>query len=1141
MIIDNRQRHGSQGALTVWEYINYHASLDSGQQGALDLVTGYFTIRALAHLHDHIPASTPFRIVSSEMVTREEDTAAHVIDLLSGDLSVDAALELSEQAKKAKAFLQRDNVDVRAVLSAFCHAKLYLFANADRHGLSFYLSGSSNLTEAGLGLQKSSNVELNIARSVATADDDFIALKSWFEGVWKDAARQIDDVRSGVKGRKISIKEYFIRKIDEYFKEYTPEQIYYKILFELFRQDLETDTSPEHTRDMTLLQNTQIWNTLFAYQQQGVISLIKMLRRWGGAILADAVGLGKTFSALAVIKYFATQGYTPIVFCPKKLQENWYQYLEHNGSRFEDDRFNYLVRFHTDLQDDRLQLRYTQGPLSWLKTCSKLLIVIDESHNLRNEKSQRYKTLVDELLKADDQLPGRDVKTLLLSATPINTGLRDVRGQFNLIARGEDNAFSDPEMGVASLQQTFAESERHFREWAKDANRTVGGLIRQLPEHFFSLTDKLIVARTRKLIEKTLGEDLGFPQKEKPINIYQGVDHFGPFVSTDAIYAAFDKLSLTAYRPSLFIPASRREANKGEKEWGNEVARERYLVRMMGILFMKRLESSWHACLLTVAKVLSTHQQALDLVVAYQQHRDAQAAIDIDIDTEQDEEMENDDAFTLRRGTVRLADMQNLGGFEKGLRHDVNLLTTIHKGLLDFQQKFEKGEEKDPKLEQLIAILHKKSKAANKKVVIFTAYTDTALFLYDQLLQRGFSRMACVAGTTLRTTGQHPATSSFLPILQRFAPYSKLYKERDWSTLYRQAQADGQHPDIHYDSTARRWQVTYDHWQQAVRQYDHATQALLDDPIDILIATDCLSEGQNLQDADLQINYDIHWNPVRLIQRFGRIDRIGSPNQSVQCVNFWPTDNFNNYLKLQERVKNRMVIMNVAGTETLAIDEQMQRMEADNPLELKNEERILRMLSENSLADIEQPQTLALSDLSLETFRQDLLDYLNRNKQEFESMPPGIFSGFQHHDNLFLHIPESLVAVIGYPHREPASHTPYQRIYLMLAPVNAADQPQFAEMNKADILAFLRANKNEQRFVPQWIEQPSANDAAARLSRLSQMVQQWMEAQVKPQAQNALDALFSGKPVTTTPQDKAVEDVFHKENFDLIVWEYISK
>lgn len=1127
MIIDNKKENKTLNITTVWNYIEKFSGNESGQKGNFDIVTGYFMIQTLAKLHDAIPENDEFRIISSEMVGEDYDNDL-IVDLLSDCLDIDKIGMINEDAPKAIAFLERPTVQMRAEIPDFCHAKAYLFTNKNTANQSYYITGSSNLTPSGIGLKKVPNVELNIAKRLGAEEVEYQELKDWYEEIWNNARTEIPENRENKKSAKISVKEYFIRKINEYFRTYTPEDIYYKILFELFNSDINLDNGLEHTKDMSLLQTSVIWNTLFNYQQKGVISLIKMLRKYNGAILADAVGLGKTFSALAVIKYFQTQNYTTILLCPKKLEQNWTQYLDGAGSRFDKDEFKYKVRFHSDLQNNRLQTAYNTYKLDYLQTRKKVLIVIDESHNLRNEKSGRYIELMNTLIQNIKGQENREVKVLMLSATPINTGLNDVKGQFNLIGHGIDNAFDNENFHVESLENTFKDAQSKYTRWCSIPNRTIGGFISMLPQKFFNLTDKLIVARTRKLIEKTLGEDLGFPQKDKPQNIYQGVDHFGEYNTTEEIYTAFEELSLTAYQPSLFLHENRKIARKEAKsDWDDDINRELYLVKMMGILFMKRLESSWFALKLTLKKVLDVHDKTLKKVIDYE-------ASGIDEIIRNGEEVDDEfyDEQIIRRRQIKVSDIKNIGGFKKGLQHDCKKLRNIYNSLQDFEQKYQKKQEVDLKLEELVKILNAKKIANNKKVVVFTAYSDTANFIFNELKSKGFSRMALASGQGVQTTGNH-SKNNFSEILQSFAPYSKLYKELDWNDLY-EKNLDA---SIYFNNETQRWNVPYDVWLSLVKQFRPQYARLINDEIDILIATDCLSEGQNLQDADMQINYDIHWNPVRLIQRFGRIDRIGSPNTSISCVNFWPAKSFEEYLHLESRIQNRMTIMNLVGSETQELNDQYIKMVNDNPLQDKNADRLLEELTKNSISDIESPHTLSLKDFSFETYRQDLVDYYGIKQDFYRRIPNGVFSGFINQSVDFPDMPESLVALVGYPKKQEGKkdHV-YTELYIICQPVNS--DIEWKEINKAEVLEFLRKNKNADRNIPSWITDLDTD----RISRLSEVLKQWMKLKAPQQAINNIKDKLNRKNISS-PADKKqqlLEEKFQLKNFDLIVWEYVT-
>ena len=436
------------------------------------------------------------------------------------------------------------------------------------------------------------------------------------------------------------------------------------------------------------------------------------------------------------------------------------------------------------------------------------------------------------------------------------------------------------------------------------------------------------------------------------------------------------------------------------------------------------------------------------------------------------------------------------------------------------------------KLEELIKLLNKKKTADNKKIVIFTAYADTAKFIFDELKSRGFTRMASASGQEVLSTGNH-SKKNFTEILQSFAPYSKLYNELDWEGLYETTLDAARY----YNDEKQRWDVPYDLWLKLVKENRPQYARLIDDGIDILIATDCLSEGQNLQDADMQVNYDIHWNPVRLIQRFGRIDRIGSPNAIISCVNFWPAKSFEEYLHLETRIQNRMSIMNLVGSETQEVNDAYKKMVEDNPLQDKNADRLLEELTKNSISDIESPQTLSLKDFSFETYRQDLVDYYEKQQDFYRKMPNGVFSGFQNQSADYPNMPESLVALVGYPKKpEGKKEHVYTELYIVCQPVDA--DPEWKEINKADVLEFLRKNKKANWFVPNWI---TDNDTE-RVNKLSCVLKQWMDEKMKEVSyaimRNPRKYL---KAANEGNVEQPLNEKYKIENFDLIVWEYVSK
>ncbi|PIO48864.1 MAG: hypothetical protein CMR00_01880 [[Chlorobium] sp. 445] len=607
--------------------------------------------------------------------------------------------------------------------------------------------------------------------------------------------------------------------------------------------------------------------------------------------------MGKTWTALAVMKYFELKGFTVLLLCPKKLSSNWEQYKIGQQSRFEQDELDFYIRYHTDLQEDRFD-RYADKTLRYFQTRPKLLIVIDESHNLRNDKSSRYNFLVEHLLLP--QNTSREVKVLQLSATPINNKLMDIRNQFKLMTKGHDNGFQDTDLEIDSLENIFRIAQKEFSKWVALDNRKIADFIATLPPQFEKLTDALIVARTRQLIEGEFGE-MNFPKKEAPINEYVTPENIGNLKSFDDILDAIS-INLTAYRPADYMktipPKSVLE---------DEQQRQKFLVKMMYILLIKRLESSWFSFKCTVENILNHHLHALEKVTLFNQSK-VDTTIEDDMSEEEEEELietaaqlsaETEKPITLgKKNPILLSSITNLALFKQHLEADIEKLRQLKANLDEYEKAFNAGKAQDEKLNKLIEHITCKQKTSpNKKVLVFTVFKDTAEFLYKQLKKRGIQNIAYVSGSISEAYDGYSG-AKFEPILERFAPYTKLYNEKDWTEMYQN------HLGLESKFLDKgTWKVPYDIWKTLIFEHDSETRYKLENPIDVLIATDCLSEGQNLQDCDMVINYDIHWNPVRLIQRMGRIDRIGSPNKTIKGINFWPAKNYEDYLKLKSRVE----------------------------------------------------------------------------------------------------------------------------------------------------------------------------------------------------------------------------------------------
>jgi len=1065
MLIDNENKNKK-----VHEWLSSYTN-----DGTLDIVTGYFTVGALGFLsqvtNDKIKK---YRFILGDIVSTQQ-LQSHTIDLLNETISIEASLKLKSMAIEAVKFLKQSKIETKTLEPNFCHAKAYIFDTKKDNDKNF-LMGSSNLTEAGIGLKHTNNIELNIAET--GNNYEFQHILEWFNELWNkpQAHYKKTIIDKDGKEKQVDFKEYLIKQIEQIFIEYRPKELYYKVLFELFGEELlKEQDDPKFNREIGKLENSVIYNTLYEFQKKGVLSLIKMLEHYDGAILADAVGLGKTWSALAVIKYYQLQGRETILLCPKKLEHNWKQYLKRKNSKFKSDELDYIVRYHTDLFENRLEK--DDIDLAHLQSDKPKLIVIDESHNLRNAKSNRYKFLVETLLKKNQNL-----KVLLLSATPINNSLNDIKNQFNLIVKDNDNGFLDT-LDVKSLSGTFRIAQREFNQWAISDNKKISKFIEKLPPEFIRLTDSLTVARTRNMIE-----DLKFPKKLKPQNIFITPKDIGSFSTFKEM---FDSLppKLTAYKPAYYIEENTSDVTHNEK------LRDKALVKMIYILLAKRFESSWKSFYDTISRVNEYHQSIYDLALKYKTNKE-DTVITQDKDIEQSDDIF--DELVIGKREIKLSQIDSCGELEKfisDLKEDLTALKKLLSNLQHFEKSIERENDytsKDTKLEKLIEIINEKEKSKNPKVIIFTAYTDTVNYIHDELAKRGIKKIAVV----------HGGTKKYEHILQRFAPYTKLYKEKEWD-------------DFDGDS--------YSEWGRWIETSNIKTKELLDSPIDILIATDVLSEGQNLQDADMVINYDIHWNPVRVIQRMGRIDRIGSINDTIQGVNFWPSKDVNDYLNLQSRIEERMATMKVVGSEIdTSFTDNLKEIAEDETLEKNQIAKMLKKLNV-SWDDIEtSDSSLGFNDLSLEQFRQDLFDEMNNDKDRhrLKNMPKGIFTGFVKNENS----PSKTQLIALLKNRK---NKQYELIYI-------DNHGKKVLQNQKEVLEFLAEQKDKSRDVSSEIDK---GDEEA-ISQLQEMLFSWVGSLSGTKAKDLLSNLKIGsqKAMQKVKENQTVEEEFDIDNYDLIVW-----
>jgi ERCC4-related helicase len=1127
MLLDNENEN-----LKVHEWISSYT-----EQGKLDIVTGYFTIGALAWLSKNVNDKiSDFRLVLGDIVN-VDSIDNRPLDLLNENISIEASLKLSSLSKEAVNFLKQDKVIAKTLEPNFCHAKSYLF-NPDKKDdrNKYFISGSSNLTEAGIGIKQTNNIELNIAET--GNNNQYKELVVWFDALWvrPQAHKEKTLVASDGTKSKIDFKQYLINEIERIFIKYTPRELYYKVLFELFgNQLLETENDPDFNRQIGRLENSIVYNTLYDFQKKGVLSLIRMLQKYNGAILADAVGLGKTWSALAVMKFFQLQGREVLLLCPKKLEHNWRRYLKHQDSRFEKDQFEFFIRFHTDMHEDRVE-KYFDRADKYFTNDKPKLIVIDESHNLRNDKSNRYKFLLEQILKENE-----DVKVLLLSATPINNSLNDIRNQFKLMVQGDVGGYEET-LGIRNLDYTFRTAQKVFNEWREESSPRISDFIKKLPANFFTLTDSLIVARTRKMIE---GQQTGltFPVKTKPVNLFVTPSQLGNFESFEELFDHFPPM-LSGYQPSFYL-----DDEDGEEKdvLHDERQRDRFLVKMMYILLVKRLESSWYSFHSTVGKIKDHHQNALDKIKAYQEGKANSKLNEKDESLFDDDDLQDDyEELTLgKKRKVNLSDIDaagNLENFKKDLKKDLDALDNLFINLQKVEIKIEKELLRpgnlisaDDKLQNLITEINKKrasgNNSGNAKVVIFTVYRDTAQYLFNQLKSRGFDKLAMVSGSGSQTSDSEEETKNFEPLLERFAPYTKLFMEKEW--------------DFNSD---KKGLEAYHEWISWVAQNHPKTYTKVQQPIDIMIATDALSEGQNLQDADMVINYDIHWNPVRIIQRLGRIDRLGSPNKKIFGINFWPSNNINSYLNLQGRIEQRMAAMKLAGAEVdEKFSETFQEMIHDESLDQRMKNRMMEQM-QVTFDDLDGNETFGFDDLSLERYRQDLLEEFNKDKAKYLRMPKGVYTGFKAETTVCAE--NGLIALLGYPVR-PAKATQHEYKVFDLIYINK--QGKLVLLNQKDVLDALTHHKDKYRFVPDAVDK--GDDEA--IQELVNVIKAWLDSQVVEEqvqedgttkkvmgseAKDILSKLRKGDKdaLSRVKENVKVDEKFQLDNFDLITWFLVS-
>ncbi|MBK7300211.1 MAG: DEAD/DEAH box helicase family protein [Moraxellaceae bacterium] len=776
---------------------------------------------------------------------------------------------------------------------------------------------------------------------------------SLFNQIWQDP-QKLEDVTAQICDHIASV-----------YQENSPESIYFLMLYNIFNEFLDDINEDVLPNDRTGYQDTLIWNKLFNYQKDAATGIINKLETYSGCILADSVGLGKTFTALAVVKYYELRNRSVLVLCPKKLADNWLNYNRNLKTNiFARDRFNYDVLCHTDL-------RRTSGesfgtPLNRINWGNYDLVVIDESHNFRNndvykEKETRYQKLMRKVIKE-----GVKTKVLMLSATPVNNRFNDLRNQLALAYEGDSENLSKNLRTDKTVEKIFSNAQASFNTWSKlpPEKRTARAILDSLDFDFFELLDSVTIARSRKHIQTFYDtKDIGtFPERRKPLSFHSPLTQRVDVMSFNQIFEQLSLLRLAVYAPISYILPSRLK--KYEEMYDTQVAgrgklrqvdREKSLQALMTTNLLKRLESSIESFRLTLQSLRTNHTKTLAKISSFHLSGNA-ASIDDLTDQLQNLDADDDDLPILGEheigGKIKisLADM-DLPSWEHELKCDLEIIDA----LLVSMNKITPAD--DAKLQHPKALILQKIAApiniGNKKIVLFTAFADTANYLYDNLAQ---DLLVSQHLHSAKVTGSAPPKSTL----------KKSYDFQELLTLFSPRSKE----------------------KAIVLPHEPAE-------IDLLIGTDCISEGQNLQDCDYLINYDIHWNPVRIIQRFGRIDRIGSTNASIQLVNYWPDISLDEYINLKERVESRMMIADVTATG----DDNVLSAQA-NDVSYRKEQ--LRRLQEEVI-ELEDLKTgVSITDLGLNDFRMDLLNYVKANG-ELNNMPSGMHAVVPAKPELGLH------------------------------------------------------------------------------------------------------------------------------------------
>lgn len=985
------------------------------------------------------------------------------------------AKECAEWIKRKAEF--KSNIDGKSIQN---------FINVLNNNSNTTYTNITEFSSVGLGYEKDDSIFMPIIKLDNNVEETKKFVNS-FNEMWNDSI-QLKNISDEVTNF-----------ICDLYKENSPEFIYYFTLYNIFAEFLEDVSEDELANEKTGFKKSKIWNTLYDFQKDAVLGVINKLERHNGCILADSVGLGKTYTALAVIKYYQERNKSVLVLCPKKLSENWNTYIhDYKDNPLNCDRFNYKVLFHTDLSR---KTGFSNGiDLSRINWANYDLIVIDESHNFRNnsarnDRETRYDRLMNEVMKK-----GVKTKVLMLSATPVNNKFTDLKNQLALAYEGKTDKIDEKISDSKSIDTILKDAQTAFNVWSKlpIQERTNQALLDKLNANFdfFKLLDSVTIARSRKHIEKYYNmNDIGkFPTRLTPKSLFPDITDIPGFMSIKDIAEELTKLNMCVYSPFDYILPNKLseyeekydiEVQEGKSSF-SQADRERSLKVLMRINLLKRLESSVESFRLTLNKVLSFIQETLLAIENFENNGISKSYEDWNIDNYNSDDDIDDllsDEFTIgRKVKIDLKDMNTLGW-----KHDLELDYNILKNLLSEMNRV--SPEDDLKLQELIKVIGDKVEhplnGDNKKVIIFSAFADTADYLYKNislvLKQKYNLDTAKIVGS-----GSNECTinidKEFNNLLMNFSPKSK--------------------HRVELNPTAS-------------------------EEIEVLIATDCISEGQNLQDCDFLINYDIHWNPVRIIQRFGRVDRIGSSNNVIQLVNFWPNMNLDDYINLKNRVENRMLMLDISAT---GEDNVLTNKSSD----IEYRKAQLKKLQEE-VVDLEDMNTgISITDLGLNEFRMDLVDYV-KEYDDLDKIPTGM------HSVVFADSEKGINKGVIYVLKNINSDVNINNLnqlhpfYLVYIKEDGEILSNHLNVkNTLDILRKLSKNNNEPISVA-YRKFNDKTDDGRKMKEYSELLGKSIDSIISIKEENDIDSLFRSGGTTMLKNDISGLDDFELISFMVVI------